>query len=104
PPFGSAAPMHLQAEAMRRAFSDRNSYLGDPDFVAMPLERLLSTSYGAQLRADIDPARAHPMPAAAGRPSEGTETTHYAVVAASGDAVACTTTLNDDFGSAVQLT
>ncbi len=104
PPFGSVALMHLQAEAMRRAFSDRNTYLGDPDFVRMPLLRLLSKSYAARIRADIDPGRATPTPAAAGTPSEGTETTHYSVVDASGDAVSCTTTLNDDFGSAVTVT
>ena len=104
PPFGSVALMHLQAEAMRRAFSDRNTYLGDPDFVRMPLLRLLSKSYAARIRADIDPGRATPTPAAAGTPSQGTETTHYSVVDASGDAVSCTTTLNDDFGSAVTVT
>src|SRR5213080_2707748 len=50
PPFGSAAYVHLEAEAMRRAFMDRNHWLGDPDFVEMPLERLLSKSYAAELR------------------------------------------------------
>src|SRR5437867_1096048 len=73
PPFGSVALMHLQAEAMRRAFSDRNTYLGDPDFVRMPLVRLLSTSYAGRYRADIDPGRATPTPAAAGPPSERSE-------------------------------
>jgi len=104
PPFGSVALMHLQAEAMRRAFMDRNTYLGDPDFVSLPLDRLLSKTYAAELRRSIDPARATPtLPTPATR-SEGTETTHYSVVDADGNAVACTTTLNNDFGSAVTVT
>ncbi len=69
----------------------------------MPLERLLSKSYGAKLRAEIDPGRATPTsPFAASRP-EGTETTHYSVVDADGNAVSCTTTLNNDFGNAVTV-
>ena len=104
PPFGSARLMHLQTEAMRRAYADRNAYLGDPDFVTMPLERLLSKSYAATLRAGIDPDRATPTPPATGMRSEGTETTHFSIVDADGNAVACTTTLNNDFGSAVTVT
>ncbi len=104
PPFGSAALMHLQAEAMRRAYADRNTYLGDPDFVHMPLERLLSKAYAAERRTGIDARHATPTPAAAAGPRvEGTETTHYSVVDADGDAVSCTTTLNNDFGSAVTV-
>jgi gamma-glutamyltranspeptidase/glutathione hydrolase len=104
PPFGSAQLMHLQTEAMRRAYTDRNTLLGDPDFVRMPLDRLLSKSYAAGLRAGIDPDRATPTPPAARVPAEGTETTHYSVVDAAGNAVSCTTTLNNDFGSAVTVT
>jgi gamma-glutamyltranspeptidase/glutathione hydrolase len=103
PAFGSASLMHLQAEAMRRAYTDRNRYLGDPDYVPMPLERLLSKSYAAELRAAIDPSRATPTPPFAGTRTEGTETTHYSVVDAADNAVSCTTTLNDDFGSAVTV-
>ena len=103
PPFGSAGLMHLQAEAMRRAFIDRNRYLGDPDFVKIPVERLLSKEYAAKLRAEIDLAHASPTPPLTARP-EGTETTHYSVVDADDNAVACTTTLNNDFGSAVTVT
>ena len=104
PRFGSARLMHLQTEAMRRAYADRNAYLGDPDFVTMPLERLLSKSYAATLRAGIDPDRATPTPPATGVRSEGTETTHFSIVDTDGNAVACTTTLNNDFGSAVTVT
>jgi gamma-glutamyltranspeptidase/glutathione hydrolase len=103
PPFGSARVMHLETEAMRRAYADRNAFLGDPDFVEIPLARLLSKSYAATLRADIDPQRATPSLPARGGPSDGTETTHYSVVDADGNAVSCTTTLNNDFGSAVTV-
>ena len=103
PPFGSARLMHLQTEAMRRAYADRNAYLGDPDFVDVPLARLLSKSHADTLRGDIDPQRATPSPPAGGAHSEGTETTHYSVVDADGNAVSCTTTLNNDFGSAVTV-
>ena len=103
PPFGSARLMHLQTEAMRRAYVDRNAFLGDPDFVDIPLARLLSKPYADTLRASIDPQRATPSPAAGGAHSEGTETTHYSIVDADGNAVSCTTTLNNDFGSAVTV-
>jgi gamma-glutamyltranspeptidase/glutathione hydrolase len=102
PPFGSTALLHLEAEAMRRAFTDRNTLLGDPDFVDMPLARLLSRSYAAQLRAGIDPRRATPTrPFAAA--SEGAHTTHYSVVDRFGNAAAVTTTLNDSYGSKVTV-
>ena len=104
PPFGSARLMHLQTEAMRRAYADRNALLGDPDFVEIPLARLLSKAYAATLRADIDLQRASPSSTARGGRSEGTETTHYSIVDAEGNAVSCTTTLNNDFGSAVTVT
>src|SRR5256714_4229236 len=104
PPFGSAGYVHLEVEAMRRAFMDRNHWLGDPDFVDMPLDRLLSKSYAAELRAQILPDRATPTPPLATSAGEGTETTHYSVVDAAGNAAAVTTTLNGGFGSAVTVT
>lgn len=106
PPFGSATLMHLQTEAMRRAYADRNTLLGDPDFVVMPLERLLSKSYAATLRAAIDPRHATPAAAGSGPGSalEHPQTTHFSIVDADGNAVSCTTTLNNDFGSAVTVT
>lgn len=105
PAFGSAAYVHLLAESMRRAFIDRNQWLGDPDFVSMPLERLLSKSYAAELRSQIDPRRATPTPppqAAGG--ADGMHTTHYSIVDAAGNAASVTTTLNGGFGSAVTVT
>ena len=104
PPFGSAGYVHLETEIMRRAFIDRNHWLGDPDFVAMPLDRLLSKSYAASLRADIDPRHATPTPPAQSGGDERLETTHYSVVDAAGNAASVTTTLNGGFGSAVTVT
>jgi gamma-glutamyltranspeptidase/glutathione hydrolase len=101
--FRSARALHHQVEAMRHAYVDRNSYLGDPDFVGNPVERLLDKSYAAKLRAAIDPAKA-----AASReikpgvaPHEGVNTTHYSIVDKDGNAVAVTYTLNEWFGAKV---
>jgi gamma-glutamyltranspeptidase / glutathione hydrolase len=103
PPFGSATLMHREAEAMRRAFTDRNTYLGDPGFVHNPVDRLLSKTYAAELQKQIgEKASVTPTfdPGAPGGPS----TTHYSVVDADGNAVSCTTTLNNSYGSAVTVT
>jgi gamma-glutamyltranspeptidase/glutathione hydrolase len=103
PPFGSATLMHREAEAMRRAFTDRNTFLGDPEFVRNPIDRLLSKAYAADLRKQIgEQATATPKfePVAPG----GSSTTHYSVVDADGNAVSCTTTLNNSYGSAVTVT
>jgi gamma-glutamyltranspeptidase/glutathione hydrolase len=103
PPFGSPRLMHLEAEAMRRAFTDRNTYLGDPAFVRNPTERLLSKDYAAGLRREIG-ARATPTPVFQPAARTGASTTHYSVVDAEGNAVSCTTTLNNSYGSAVTVT
>jgi gamma-glutamyltranspeptidase / glutathione hydrolase len=102
PPFGTPALVHLETEAMRRAFTDRNTYLGDPAFVRNPTERLLSKAYAADLRKGIGD-RASPTPAFAPGPRTGSSTTHYSVVDQEGNAVSCTTTLNDSYGSAVTV-
>jgi gamma-glutamyltranspeptidase/glutathione hydrolase len=98
PPFGSAALLHREAEAMRRAFTDRNTILGDPAFVEMPLGRLLSKEYAAELRSQIGD-RATPTPKFDPTVREGASTTHYSVVDADGN----TTTLNNSYGSAVTV-
>ena len=104
PPFGSAEHVHLFTESMRRAFIDRNSVLGDPAFVDLPVARLLLKPYAAKLRATIDRTRATPTPTdGRGLAAEGTETTHYSVVDAAGNAVSVTTTLNNSYGSAVTV-
>jgi gamma-glutamyltranspeptidase/glutathione hydrolase len=103
PAFGSAAQVHLLTEAMRRAFADRNHYLGDPAYVTMPIEALVSQAYADRRRGDIAPDHATLSSGVApGRP-EATETTHYSVVDAEGNAVAVTTTINGGFGSAVTV-
>jgi gamma-glutamyltranspeptidase/glutathione hydrolase len=103
PPFGSPALMHREAEAMRRAFTDRNTLLGDPGFVRNPIEHLLSKDYAATLRSQIGP-RASITPAFEPAVRQGSSTTHYSVVDAEGNAVSCTTTLNNSYGSAVTVT
>jgi gamma-glutamyltranspeptidase/glutathione hydrolase len=103
PPFGSAELLHLEAEAMRRAFMDRNHFLGDPDQVAMPLDRLTSTAYADSLRATIDPARATASLGVRPGLGGGMHTTHYSVVDGAGNAVSTTTTLNNSYGSAVTV-
>ena len=101
---GSAAAMHLVAEAMRRFFADRARYFGDTDFVTIPLQGMLSKRYAAKRRASIDPTRATPS-AELGESDPGAhesdETTHYAVIDPMGNAVAVTYTLNGGYGSGV---
>jgi gamma-glutamyltranspeptidase/glutathione hydrolase len=97
--FRSAHSVQLMVEAMRRAYFDRNTQLGDPEFVANPLERLLSKSYAAALRAEI--ARDSGASSAARTMNERAETTHYSVVDGEGNAVAVTYTINGYFGANV---
>ncbi|MGH7582038.1 MAG: gamma-glutamyltransferase [Gemmatimonadales bacterium] len=102
PPFGSTRLIHLEVEAMRRAFTDRNRFLGDPAFAKLPmLAKMESKSYAARVRKTIDPNRATPTPAFDPSIKDGTNTTHYSVVDAAGGAVSTTTTLNNSFGAAV---
>ncbi len=103
PAFGTPRHVHLLAEAMRRAFVDRNRLLGDPAFVDMPLRRLLSKRYAGELRRQIQPAQATPTPSFNGQFNEGHSTTHYSIVDAQGNAVSVTTTLNSDYGSKVTV-
>jgi gamma-glutamyltranspeptidase / glutathione hydrolase len=101
-PWRSADEIHLFAEAMRRTYADRNLLLGDPDHVAIPLARLLDTTYVKGRLADVDPARATPstkIGAGEAGKQESTQTTHYSVVDSDGMAVATTTTLNTGYGS-----
>ncbi|MBI1172907.1 gamma-glutamyltransferase [bacterium] len=100
--YGAAATTHAIVEAERRAFADRNTYLGDPAFVTNPVARLLSSDHAEALRAGIDPDRATPSDQISGSlgPEEGQHTTHYSIVDAKGDAVAVTYTINFFFGNA----
>jgi gamma-glutamyltranspeptidase/glutathione hydrolase len=100
--FHSSESVHLMTEAMRWAYCDRNTYLGDPAFVDNPVARLLSTRHAEAIRAHIRPHRATPSSAlAAVAADEKSTTTHYSVVDAHGNAVAVTYTINDDFGAKV---
>lgn len=116
----SAAKYHLFTEAMRRAFRDRAEYLGDSDFVAVPVAPLLDRDYLKRRMSDFDPNRAtpsagvqpglgpakisrHAAPRGPGFAAESTETTHFSVVDAAGNAVACTYTLNGGYGSGVTI-
>jgi gamma-glutamyltranspeptidase / glutathione hydrolase len=101
--FGSADTIHLMTEAMRRAYADRARYLGDPDFVPdMPIDRLISKGYAAELRKGIDPARASKSsPESFTWPTESHETTHVSVVDKHRNAVALTYTLEYGYGSRI---
>ncbi|HEY9722551.1 MAG TPA: gamma-glutamyltransferase [Oscillatoriaceae cyanobacterium] len=96
----SPAEIHWMAEASRRAFADRNAYLGDPDFVTNPVATLMSKAYAAKRRATIKPDVATPEAGKQGG-LEPTHTTHFDIVDRDGNAVSNTTTLNNDFGSGV---
>jgi len=101
--FGSAQHVHLLAESMRRAFADRARYVGDPDFNPdMPIAKLTSKEYAAQLRRSISLNRvsaSHPVEF--NEAHESSETTHYSVVDAEGNAVVVTYTLEDWYGSKI---
>src|SRR5947208_14011577 len=111
--FHTPKTIHLPTETMRLAFRDRARYLGDPDFVQVPTDLLLSKDYAAGLRARIDLARATPsepavpagkaVPAAPASKIESTSTTHLSVLDKNGNAVATTQTVNLYFGSGMMV-
>ena len=103
PPFGSPQLLHREAEAMRRAYIERNANLGDPAFVTNPVTRLTSKAFGHRLRGLIDTTRATPTPAAIAQLHEGPSTTHFSVVDAAGNSVSLTTTINSLYGNAVTV-
>lgn len=104
--WGSADSVHYAVEAERRAYADRNAYLGDPSFVTNPVAQLLSPRYAASLRASISAGRATPSTQV--RPGlgivahENDETTHYSIVDSAGNAVAVSYTINNGFGAGVK--
>jgi gamma-glutamyltranspeptidase/glutathione hydrolase len=102
-PFGTAERVHAVASASQRAFVDRNSKLGDPAFVRVPLSTLTSKSYARSIARSISRDHADPTTRVASRMGEGNETTHWSVVDQSGNAVATTSTLNDLYGSGVYV-
>lgn len=101
---GSAQTIHHMAEAMKLAYADRSKYLGDTDFVKVPVAGLISKAYARQLAAGIESDRARPaVDILPGRPQpyESGQTTHFSVADAAGNAVAVTYTLNTNFGSGI---
>jgi gamma-glutamyltranspeptidase/glutathione hydrolase len=102
---GSARTLHFEAEVMRRYFADRSEYMGDPAFYPVPLTKLLDPHYIALRRATIDPAHATPshqiLPGKLDLITESTETTHFSILDAQGNAVSMTYTLNGSYGSGV---
>ncbi len=99
--FGSADTLHVMAEAMRRAYADRARYLGDPDFVPnMPIDRLISKPYAAELRTTIDPKHASKSsPRSFDWGTESDETTQLSVVDRDRNAVSLTYTLEYGYGA-----
>jgi len=96
--FGTADSIHLLAEAMKIAFADRAAATGDPDFVAVPVDRLLAASYAASRRGEIDPGKAREF--GAGVPVAGSpHTTHVSVADADGNVIAATQTIHALFGA-----
>jgi gamma-glutamyltranspeptidase/glutathione hydrolase len=99
--LGEAEQVHLVTEAMRRAYRDRAEYLGDPDFVEIPVQRLIHPWYAAGLRASMRSDRATPsaaLPGGAPVPG-GNHTTHFSILDRDGNRVAATLSVNYPFGS-----
>ncbi|HEV2718504.1 MAG TPA: gamma-glutamyltransferase [Thermoanaerobaculia bacterium] len=102
----SSQHVHMMLEVMRRAFADRAQFLGDPDFVKIPVAALTSKAYAEKRRYDIDPARATDskrIGAGDPAPYESPSTTHFSIADKDGMLVSNTYTLNDSFGSAVTI-
>ncbi|MGB2535333.1 gamma-glutamyltransferase [Hafnia paralvei] len=101
--FNSAQTIHIMTEAMRHAYMDRNTFLGDPAFVKNPTDKLLSKEYAVEIRKQIQPETATPSSKVQPgmEPHEKPETTHYSIVDHNGNAVSTTYTINGRFGSVV---
>lgn len=98
----SAKTIHLMSEAMKLAYADRSEYLGDPDFVKVPVAGLTDKKYAAALRAQINPEKARPaveIKPGKPQPYESDQTTHFSVVDKDGNAIANTYTLNFSYGT-----
>jgi len=103
----TAQTVHLMTEAERRAYADRSEYLGDPDFVDVPVTALTSSLYIKERMSNFDVEKATPsrqIKAGEISVAESQQTTHLSVVDAQGNAVSATTTLNDSYGSKVIVT
>ena len=100
--YGSVASVQLMSEVERRAFADRAKYLGDPDFVKVPVKTLVSDEYLAKRMSDYDSTKAgNSKDIKEGYIQEGEETTHFDVLDKDGNAVSVTTTLNGGYGCGI---
>lgn len=100
--FASSKTLHIMAEAMRQAYADRSEYMGDPDFVKIPLDKLTSKEYAKEIYAKIPKDKALPsskVKPGLGQIHEGHNTTHYSVLDSKGNAVSITYTINASYGS-----
>lgn len=97
--YDSADQVHLIAEVMRRAYQDRALYLGDTDFVSVPVQQLLDPGYAAQRLRDIDVHKAGVSRPMVPAPPKGEDTTHFSILDAQGNRVAATLSINYPFGS-----
>jgi len=104
--WGSAQALHYEIEAMRHVFVDRNSLLGDPDFVSNPVHELIDKRYSAKIRdfITVDKAGFSSDIRQGVAPHEGSNTTHFSIIDHAGNAVSMTYTLNDWFGARVVAT
>jgi len=103
----TAGTIHVMAEAMKQAYADRATYLGDADFVDVPVKELTNKQYASDIRGQIDMGKARPaseVKASVLTPYEGNETTHFSVVDRFGNAVSNTYTINFSYGSGIVAT
>ncbi|MCR6594902.1 gamma-glutamyltransferase [Campylobacter insulaenigrae] len=104
--YGSSKTLHIMAEAMRQAYADRSEYMGDPDFVKIPLEKLTSKAYAKEIYTKIPKNKALPsskVKPGLGQIHEGRNTTHYSVLDSKGNAVSITYTINASYGSGAAI-
>lgn len=98
----TAQTIHYMSEAMKLAYADRSEYLGDPDFVKVPLKGIISKDYAEELRGQIDPEKSRPsaeIKPGKPQPYESDQTTHYSVVDKDGNTVSNTYTINFSYGT-----
>jgi len=104
--YANSSSIHHMTESMKQAYADRSLYLGDPDYVSVPISALTSKAYGQHLSKGIKPDQAQPSSAIRPGlkiPEESRDTTHYSIIDAEGNAVANTYTLNFSFGSGITV-
>ncbi|PAF46974.1 gamma-glutamyltransferase [Helicobacter sp. 12S02634-8] len=104
--FGSSKTIHIMAEAMRQAYADRSLLMGDPDFIKVPVDKLIDKAYAKKIYQNIQPNKATPstqIKPGLGQIHEGENTTHYSVADKWGNAVSVTYTINASYGSAAAV-